>query len=224
MLHTKTVSPSILHSEQDKNCKYRHEDHEGTALCPQMHKNQNRKQCLHKGDYHHADEHLAGINILICDHELDSSQSQQADINYQVLAGCVFFMLFGDCHIFSSLVRLMGKVQQIHQRHHKHPNQIHEVPVEAHDLKIVGVVTATFVTQADGDEGDNATRDVREVQAGDAEKRRAEQSGSPRILKQRHAFVDQRQPFPNVQKGEYDAERRRDHSPTKCSALITGLG
>ncbi len=170
MLHAKTVRPSILHGEQDKNCKHRYKNDKATALCPQMHKNQNRKQRLDERDNDHADEHLARINILVGDDELDSSQSQQADINYQVLTCCVLFVLFRDCHIFSSLVRLVGKVQKINQRHHKHPNQIHEVPVEAHNFEIVGIVTSTFVPQADGDERDYATGNVRQVQTGDTEK------------------------------------------------------
>jgi hypothetical protein len=65
-----------LHDEQDKNCKRRHKNYEATALRPQMHKDQNRKQRLDERDNYHADEHLGRINILVGDDELDSSQSQ----------------------------------------------------------------------------------------------------------------------------------------------------
>ena len=78
MLHAKTVGPSILHGKQDENC-------EDTATkitkarlsAHKCIKNRTAKPCLHEGDDHHADEHLAGINILIGDHELNPARANK---------------------------------------------------------------------------------------------------------------------------------------------------
>ena len=69
---------------------------------------------------------------------------------------------------------LVSQIQEINQRHHEHPNQIDEVPIESGDFEVVRVVAAALVAQADGDESDHAAGDVQQVQAGDAEEQRAE--------------------------------------------------
>jgi hypothetical protein len=46
---------------------------------------------------------------------------------------------------------LVREIQKINQRYDEHPNQIHEVPVKAQNLDVVGIVTAAPVAQRDND-------------------------------------------------------------------------
>src|SRR5271157_6495861 len=101
---------------------------------------------------------------------------------------------------------LVGEVQQVDQRYDEHPNQIHEVPVKAQNLDVIRIVAAAFVAHTHSDQSDYATGNMREVQAGDAEKRRPEQSRSPRILKEGHAFANEPNPFANVEQGENNTQ------------------
>ena len=64
----------------------------------------------------------------------------------------------------------MREIQEIDERYHEHPNQIHEVPVQAHNLEVVGIVTAALIAQAHCDESDYAAGDVGEMQTGNTEK------------------------------------------------------
>jgi hypothetical protein len=64
----------------------------------------------------------------------------------------------------------VGEIQKVNQRYDEHPDQIHEVPVKAQDLDIVGIVAAALVAHTHNDESDYATGNVREVQARNAKK------------------------------------------------------
>src|ERR1700746_1143090 len=116
---------------------------------------------------------------------------------------------------------LMTQIQKIDERYDEHPNQVHEVPVQAGDLQVIGVVTAAFVSDSHGKQGYHAGANVQQVEAGDAEEGRAKKSGAPRIVKHGHAFTNQREPLTNVQQGKNNAENGGDHRPTKCPWFVT---
>jgi hypothetical protein len=40
---------------------------------------------------------------------------------------------------------LVGKVQEIDERHHEHPHQIDEVPIKPKDFDIIGVIAAALI-------------------------------------------------------------------------------
>src|ERR1035441_265498 len=115
---------------------------------------------------------------------------------------------------------LVGEVQKVDQRYDEHPNQIHEVPVKSQNLDVIRVVAAALVAHTHNDKSDYAGGNVGEVQACDAEKRRPEQSGSPRILKEGHALVNELQPFTNMQQGESNTQSRCNHGPTEGSGFV----
>src|SRR6266487_881419 len=88
-----------------------------------------------------------------------------------------------------SKLRLYGHVsalhiQQIHKWHYEHPHYVHEMPVQSPNLKIHAVVATASVTESHYRNGNAASNDVSEVQAGNAEECGAEQPGAPRIRKQ----------------------------------------
>src|ERR1700747_1517946 len=130
--------------------------------------------------------------------KLQCCENQDAEIDHNVLSeaihvSCRWFMsLHIVCiyHILSPPARfLMTQIQKIDERYDEHPNQVHEVPVQAGDLQVIGVVTAAFVSDSHGKQGYHAGANVQQVEAGDAEEGRAKKSGAPRIVKHGHAFT-----------------------------------
>src|SRR5712691_11464413 len=67
---------------------------------------------------------------------------------------------------------------QINQRKHEHPDQVHEVPVEAVHFYVLGRKLPSSKTGSHNPEIDDADHNVCHVEAGDAEKRGAEQRGT----------------------------------------------
>src|SRR5437870_7884071 len=130
-----------------------------------------------------------------------------AKVDDQVFPNSTTLMFFGGSHSHMLQPRSIsvGQVQKIDQRHHEHPNDIHEVPIKAKDFKVIGLVAAALISDPDHNQSDYASGDMRKVQPGDAKKCRAEKPGSPGVLKQRHSFTDQRHPLANVQQGNNDA-------------------
>jgi hypothetical protein len=64
----------------------------------------------------------------------------------------------------------VGQIQEIDQRDHEHPNQIHEVPVETRNFEVIGLIAAALIFERYGDESDHASGYVKQVEAGDTEK------------------------------------------------------
>src|SRR6516225_7459465 len=89
-------------------------------------------------------------------------------------------------------------VQQVHHRHHEHPNQVHEVPIEGPDLDIVPLIAPSSVAERDHAQRDYAADHVRQVQASNREEGGAEHGRSPGVLKEANALADQAQPFAKV--------------------------
>src|SRR5882762_5853955 len=102
---------------------------------------------------------------------------------------------------------LVSEIQQVNQRHNKHPDQIHEVPVKPQNLDIIRIVAAAPVAHAHNKQSDHTARNVRKMQARDAEKRCPEQSISPRILEKRHALMNEPHPFEAIQPRHKYAQR-----------------
>src|SRR6266576_4518594 len=117
--------------------------------------------------------------MLIGNDELQARQSQQAKVDDQVLRDSITLAL-GNRHSILLPGDLVREIQKVDERYDEHPNQIHEVPVKAQNLDIIGNVTSALVAHTHNNQSDYADRNVREVQAGNAEKRRPEQSGPPR--------------------------------------------
>ena len=105
------------------------------------------------GDRQHAREHLRCVNVLIGNDELQACQSQQADIDDQILPDSVTLVLFRCCHsiLLPSFLDLVGEVQKVDQRYDEHPNQIHEVPVKAQNLDVIRIVAAALVAHTHDD-------------------------------------------------------------------------
>src|ERR1700716_1387687 len=77
-------------------------------------------------------------------------------------------------------VSLLRLGDQVHDGEDHDPDDVDEVPVEAGDLDLLGValVESTLGGEApEGDQPDDADRDVGAVEAGEDEERRAEQVG-----------------------------------------------
>src|SRR5208283_2213231 len=155
-----------------------------------MHEEQHRQPCLDDGDHQHAGEHLRSVKVLIGNDELHACESKQANIDDQVFPDSVALVPFRGCRCHSilppSVLDLVAEVQKIDQRYDEHPNQIYEVPIKAQNLDVIRLVAAALVAHSHHEQSDNATRNVREMQTCDAEERCPEQTGAPRILKERH--------------------------------------
>src|SRR5260370_42535293 len=131
---------------------------------------------------------------------------------------CVCAVVIAFCsQTFLDLVR---EIQKVNQRYDKHPNYIYEVPVKAQNLDVIRIVAATLVAHTHNDQSDYADCNVREVQAGDTEKRRPKQSRSPGVLKEGHAFIDQAHPFTNMQQGENNTQNRGNQGPAEGSGFV----
>jgi len=139
-----------------------------------MHEEQHRQPCLDDGDHQHAGEHLRSVKVLIGNDELHACESKQANIDDQVFPDSVALVPFRGCRCHSilppSVLDLVAEVQKIDQRYDEHPNQIHEMPVKAEYLDIIGIVTAALVAYAYNEQSDHAAGNVGEMQSGDAEK------------------------------------------------------
>src|SRR5204862_8191823 len=118
----------------------------------------------------------------------------------------------------------VSQVQKIDQRNHEHPDAIHERPIKAKDLEVVSLVAAALIADPNHNQSDYASGDVRKVQPGDAKKGRAEQPGSPGVLKQRHSLADQRHPLANMQQGKNDARGSGNKGPAESSRFVARLG
>jgi hypothetical protein len=140
----KTVGPSILHRQQDKNCEDHNKQQKAPLFRPKVHEEQNCQTRLDTGDYQHSREHLRRVNILIGNDELQARESQQANIDRHVFTIPITFVLFCGCHKYSAF-HLVAEIQEINERYHEHPDQIHEVPVKADNLQVIGFVAAALV-------------------------------------------------------------------------------
>jgi hypothetical protein len=49
----------------------------------------------------------------------------------------------------------MLRVKKIDERHHEHPNQIDEMPIQTPDLKMTLIVTATLIAERHNCNGDH---------------------------------------------------------------------
>src|SRR5690606_19534864 len=92
---------------------------------------------------------------------------------------------------------------QVEECKNEDPDEIDEVPVQAHDLDAfviaspareetprAGVIIAAPDLARDDQEEDHAERDMRAVEAGDHEERCAELLGTPWISPRPHALAD----------------------------------
>src|SRR3954463_11472222 len=93
----------------------------------------------------------------------------------------------------------MCQVQKIDKWNNEHPNQIHEVPVEARDLQVIGVVATTFVTDSDSEQSEDSSDHMQKVQSCNGEEGSSEQGSAPWIVEQCRAFANQPEPLADVQ-------------------------
>src|SRR5579862_274337 len=118
---------------------------------------------------------------------------------------------------------LVAEIHEIYERYDEHPYQIDEVPVKPRNFDVIRVITAVPVAQTHYQQGDHTCDDVGDVQPGDAEKRGTEQTRSPRVLEHRHAFVNESEPFPDMQERECNARQGGNHRPAEGACLIPHL-
>src|SRR5437870_6493882 len=137
-----------------------------------MHKEQERQSGLHDRHYHHAHKHLRRVDILIGNDELKPCKVQYAKVDDQVFPNSTTLMFFAGSHSHMLQPRSIsvGQVQKIDQTHHEHPNDIHEVPINAKDYNVIGLVAAALISDPDNNQSDYASGDVCKVQPGDAKK------------------------------------------------------
>src|SRR6478609_8240466 len=112
------------------------------------------------------------------------------------------FVLAGVLIGFLAEANLSSHVHQIDHGHDEHPHQVHEVPVQGSDFNIISVVAAALVAQGDHGEGNDSTQHVGQVKAGYREESGSEHRGTPRVLEELDAFLDQPGPFANVKESE----------------------
>src|SRR5271170_1572974 len=72
--------------------------------------------------------------------------------------------------------------------------------------------------------GHNAARNVKKVQAGYAEESGAKQRRTPRILEHTNAFIDETNPFTNVEPGKYQTQQNRGPEKAPSLCLVAGFG
>jgi len=53
-------------------------------------------------------------------------------------------------------INLASDVQEIDERYDEHPHQIHEMPVQAADFDVIGVVPASLVAESHNNQGNHS--------------------------------------------------------------------
>src|SRR5580658_8699056 len=89
---------------------------------------------------------------------------------YSFIPGPLFVSVTAAPPFFFGGPASAGHVHQVQQRKYEHPDQVHEVPVEAGGFDVAGVQPVGVVADGDYDQRDDAGNHVHQVQAGDAEK------------------------------------------------------
>jgi hypothetical protein len=90
-----------LQAEEDGDGENQDEPTEA-AIFRQVHEKEKGHATFDDGDGQHADEHLIGAEILISDHELETGQNQQANIDSYISSDSNSFVRFGCSHGSSS--------------------------------------------------------------------------------------------------------------------------
>src|SRR5882724_4306042 len=106
-----------------------------------MHEEHHCQASLDDCNGQHAQKHMRRVNMLIGNDELQARQSQQANINDQVVLDSITLAL-GSWHSIPLPVDLVREIQKVDERYDEHPDQIHEVPVKAQNLDIIGIVAS----------------------------------------------------------------------------------
>src|ERR1700682_3411713 len=96
---------------------------------------------------------------------------------------------------------------QINHRHHKHPDEINEMPVQAGGFDMPGGQRTASVSAPNYDQRDDAADDVQQMQPGNAEEGSSEKRRAPSIVEWPDTFADQPKPFSNVQPRERKSTR-----------------
>src|ERR1700694_294507 len=107
-----------------------------------------------------------------------------------------------------------ARVQQVNERKHEHPDQIHEMPIESGRFNVARIQPAPSIELGHDSNSDHTAYDVQQVQSRDAEKRSAKKRGATeRVMAWAPSFVDHRRPFPQVQTGEHQSQQHRRAEP-----------
>src|SRR5208283_1986424 len=99
-------------------------------------------------------------------------------------------------------------VHQIHQWENEHPDQVNKVPIKTGSFHVAFIVASLGIDPRDDSQYDDASDDVSQVQARNAEERRPKlRRASGRVVEQSPAFTDQLEPFPKMQSREDSSQK-----------------
>lgn len=152
--NSEAVRPQIVHGGQHEERENSHKQQKATRFHPQVHEEQHCQSRLQHSEGQHAGKHLLAVNMLVGDSKLNACDEKYQNVNDQVFAQATmldFVLLFSWIHKGVSAQILVRNIQQVDKRDHKHPDQVHEMPVEPENFDIVRVVASAFVAEADDD-------------------------------------------------------------------------
>jgi hypothetical protein len=113
-------------------------------------------------------------------------------------------------------VRDIGEVDEWNN---EHPNEINEVPIEAHGLDVAGSEASAGVKRSDDEHGNDATDNVKQVQAGDGEKGLAKHAGADGDF-----AGEEFKPFADVESGKKNAEEHGGVKEAHGFGFVAGFG
>src|SRR6185437_14027003 len=82
--HSITISPTVLHSDQDETREKDNKQHKAALLGPQVHEERQGQSCFCNSCQQHALKFGRCVGVAECNNELQCREDQKAEIDQQV--------------------------------------------------------------------------------------------------------------------------------------------